>query len=735
MTTSLLNDLDIGEPLENPGGGTPVYRARQRSDGRELALHVLEAVPPELDRETRHQLDILTRIKDRNVLEVVGTGTWEGRTFCLTEMPGGEDLETQLRKGHRFTTEEILHISERVARALHAAARVGVVHGDLVPGSVFLLADGTVKVSGFGRASSGPALETGLAPERLVYRAPEQAAGAPPDSRSDLYSLGAVMYELATRRKPFEGYDSSTSLLYQVSHVAPVGPRQLGASVPRELDRLVLSCLDKSPSERPQTPLDFLEQLRQVRDSITSARLSAVTADEDTGDFDIHEDQPVGEGGMGTLYRGRQRSLNRPVVIKVMREAFVNRPDFLQRFRREAELLAQVDCPNVVQIYGTGVWRKQFFYAMELVPGEDLAARQRRGHRFATAEILDIAEGVGTALKAAWKYKIIHRDIKPSNILLTPEGVPKVADFGLAKSLRIPGESKVLAGTAEYVSPEQGLGQPMDIRSDLYSLGVILYEFASGQHPFRGAASSVAMIFNHVHTEPPPLEAIGADVSPALRDIVHRSLKKDPKERFQTPDELLAAVRKARTHAGSVRLAPSAAPTRALPRGRRLAALLVLAALLAAGAAGAYRMLGGTSAEPAAEVREFDLALALGNEREALRIAERSVPAGSARTAEARRRVAERDFLDARAAVLALVRDRRWSEALRGLEALRPLAPAASAAEIEALAAYCRELDAARAHEERKEWAAALEIYRRLSSREAADHAYLRERIAALERR
>src|SRR6185295_19955091 len=126
-------------------------------------------------------------------------------------------------------------------------------------------------------------------------------------------------------------------------------------------------------------------------------------------------------------------------------------------FRREGELLAQIDNANVVQIIGTGVWHGRLFYAMELVKGEDLAARQRRGHRSTPEELLHLAEGVGNALRAAWRYKIVHRDIKPSNIMVTPEGMVKVADFGLAKSLRMPGaESRVLAGTPEYLSPEQG---------------------------------------------------------------------------------------------------------------------------------------------------------------------------------------------------------------------------------------------------------------------------------------
>jgi serine/threonine protein kinase len=270
---------------------------------------------------------------------------------------------------------------------------------------------------------------------------------------------------------------------------------QLGFLILKELERTILRCLSKSPLDRYATPTDLLDAIHQSRDSISSNKTAAIRGEDDTGDFDIFEDQILGEGGMGTLLRGRQRSLDRAVAIKVIREAFHAHPEFLQRFRREGELLAQIDHPNVVQIIGTGIWHGRVFYAMELVKGEDLAAQQMRGHRSTPDEILHIAEGVAGALRAAWRYKIVHRDIKPSNIMITPEGTVKVADFGLAKSLRMPGaESQVMAGTPEYLSPEQGLGQKADIRSDIYSLGIVLYELAAGRHPFKEAQSSVAMI-------------------------------------------------------------------------------------------------------------------------------------------------------------------------------------------------------------------------------------------------
>ncbi len=198
-------------------------------------------------------------------------------------------------------------------------------------------------------------------------------------------------------------------------------------------------------------------------------------------DYEIQMDQVLGRGGMGTVFRGRQVSLDRPVAIKVLSKDLTENVDFVQRFQREARLLSRLVDNHVVQVYGAGVGDGKYFYAMEYVEGEDLSARIKSGKKFNTAEILHIAENVGQALKAAWKFEIIHRDIKPSNILMTKDGTVKVMDFGLAKNPESDlTQSNLIMGTAKYIAPEQATGGNCDIRSDLYALGVVLYELATG---------------------------------------------------------------------------------------------------------------------------------------------------------------------------------------------------------------------------------------------------------------
>lgn len=691
-------------------------QAWQASHQRKVALRPLAEADAPGSEELRNELDRLTQLHDRHLVEIFGSHVQDGRLHAVSEWTDGEDLETQLRHGHRFTTEEILHIAEGIARGLQAGARQGFLHQDLRPSCVHLEDGGQVKLADIGPLSRAILLAGGSTPipSAVAYLSPEQGMGQPIDLRSNIYSVGAILYELATGRPPFEGFDSATSLLYQLLHVDPMSPRQAGASIPKELERTILRCLAKMPGDRYSHPAELLDALHQVRDSMSSNRVAVVSQEDDTGDFDIFEDQPLGEGGMGTLLRGRQRSLDRAVAIKIIREAFNANPEFVQRFRREAELLAQVENTNVVQIIGTGVWKGRLFYAMELVRGEDLAARQIRGHRSTPEDILHIAEGVAGALRAAWRYKIVHRDIKPSNIMITPEGTVKVADFGLAKSLRMPdAESRVMAGTPEYLSPEQGLGQKADIRSDLYSLGVVLYELAAGRHPFRGTQSSVAMIYQHVHTEPPSLETLDPGLPAPVRALIHRCLQKRPENRFADPEALLKEVRIARRTLGS--LPPEAtAGTPAAARGHRRKAVFVAVASLAALAGVGLWMLRPArpgAPDPVLE-KKYALAMGLGEYTEAMRLAESSDGRDSASFREAERRDRAFRLQKRESEAIERVAARDWAGAAGAYQEMTSLLIEPDRLqENEAALHFCRSMAEARAKETRGDLSGALQIY------------------------
>jgi serine/threonine protein kinase/formylglycine-generating enzyme required for sulfatase activity len=262
------------------------------------------------------------------------------------------------------------------------------------------------------------------------------------------------------------------------------------------------------------------------------------------GDFEINFERLLGRGGMGAVYMGRQISLDRPSAIKILKQDLTSNPEFVKRFHREAALLARLVDNHVVQIFGAGEAEGHHFYAMEYVEGEDYASMVRKGHRFSIEEVLKVGEAVGLALQAAWRHRIIHRDIKPSNILLTKEGgQTKVMDFGLAKNPDSDlTESEVIMGTAKYMSPEQATGGACDIRSDLYSLGVVLYELAAGQPPFVGEGAT-AIMYQHVHKQPAPPRQINPSIPEEVEKIILRLMQKDPQARYATPEALVSAIR------------------------------------------------------------------------------------------------------------------------------------------------------------------------------------------------
>ncbi|MCO5167794.1 MAG: protein kinase [Planctomycetes bacterium] len=259
------------------------------------------------------------------------------------------------------------------------------------------------------------------------------------------------------------------------------------------------------------------------------------------GDFEL--ERKVGQGGMGEVWLARQVSLDRPVAVKVLPRSLANQDNFIERFQREAKAAASLVHPNVLQIYSFGVSEGTPYFAMEFVEGEDLQQRMRRGGGLDWPEMARIMIGVGSALASAHEKGIVHRDIKPSNIMIDRAGQVKVMDFGLAKATTGGNKSLTSAGlimgTPNYLSPEQGRGDPLDGRSDLYSLGVVLYELLTGQLPFR-ADTPAGLIFKHVYEPPPaPLE-LNPEAPPFLVEICLKLLEKDPDDRYTSAHEFLA---------------------------------------------------------------------------------------------------------------------------------------------------------------------------------------------------
>lgn len=243
-------------------------------------------------------------------------------------------------------------------------------------------------------------------------------------------------------------------------------------------------------------------------------------------------EQKIGEGGMATVYRGRDTRLNRPVAVKVLHSHYANDPDFLQRFQHEAQAAAILNHPNVINVYDVGQDGATHYIVMEFVDGENLKTMINREAPLRIADAVAIAEEVAKGLEAAHRVGLIHRDIKPQNIIVTPDKRVHIADFGIAKSQMSTAHTQTgtTFGTTDYISPEQAQGLAVSPQSDIYSLGVTLYEMLSGRLPFTGD-TPVTVAMHHVTTPPPPIRQFNTQVPPNLEAMVLQAMSKEPQQR------------------------------------------------------------------------------------------------------------------------------------------------------------------------------------------------------------
>ncbi len=270
------------------------------------------------------------------------------------------------------------------------------------------------------------------------------------------------------------------------------------------------------------------------------------------GDFQVL--RKLGAGGMGQVYLAEQLSLKRHVALKVLRRDLADDRVALERFRREAEIVARIHHANIVQVYAVGEADGMPYIALEYVEGRNLRDYVARKGSPEVLQALSILRQVAAALQRASEHGVVHRDIKPENILLTRKGEVKVTDFGLlfpitGEQLRLT-QSGVTMGTPLYMSPEQVQGQPTDPRSDIYSLGVTAYHMLAGQPPFSGN-NPYDLAIKHVTTEAAPLQGVRPDLPAELCAVVHRMMAKDPAARYQTGRELLRDLQRLREAIGS----------------------------------------------------------------------------------------------------------------------------------------------------------------------------------------
>ncbi len=518
---------------------------------------------------------------------------------------GGRTLASLLDQQESLEIPQALDFVRRIAAELAVLHEAGTIHRALTPDAILISDDGDVRLAD-SPPSAVVALDATGSPEILPELAglipPELpgeieaarqrflAAGIALDPRQvDLSQLGALLCRLLT---------GSSGQAYLRS------PRVKG-KVAKELRPLLERALGCDGRERFAEAREFLAALNAAAGQITvparnagteadlqeiasdEPAVSAATTSDTTPSFISSANRPVdttigselppvdgpparvcrgsdaplpferlghyeivariGHGGMGDVYRGYERALDRKVAIKVLPPDLARQQDFVRRFRAEATAAAKLIHPNIIQIYFIGEDAGHHYFAMQYVEGESLADLLARRKKLTVTETLAIVEQALAGLGAAHDQGILHRDIKPGNILLDSRNRRALlADFGLVKSLETSGTGHtatgVVMGTVDYISPEQGRGQTVDGRSDLYSLGVLLYHLLSGRLPFE-ADNPTALIFQHVYEKPPSLAKAAPEVPLALVSMIEKLLAKSPADRYQTAEEVLLDFR------------------------------------------------------------------------------------------------------------------------------------------------------------------------------------------------
>ncbi|HWH35244.1 MAG TPA: Stk1 family PASTA domain-containing Ser/Thr kinase [Acidimicrobiales bacterium] len=264
------------------------------------------------------------------------------------------------------------------------------------------------------------------------------------------------------------------------------------------------------------------------------------------GRYELH--RRIARGGMADVFLARDSLLDRPVAVKVLFPEFATDPTFVQRFRREAQAAANLSHPNIVSVYDWGEEGGTYFIVMEYIEGRSLAQTIKDEGRLHPDRAADIATDVAAALGFAHRNGVVHRDIKPGNVLISPSGQVKVADFGIARAVSHQEnltQAGTVMGTATYFSPEQARGEAVDPRSDVYSLGVVLYEMVTGRPPFQGE-SPVAVAYKHVQETPAPPRSRNPDVPAALEAVVLQAMAKETSDRYPSAEDMRADLRRFR---------------------------------------------------------------------------------------------------------------------------------------------------------------------------------------------
>ena len=498
--------------------------------------------------------ETLQELDASGVATLLAYGEHEKQAVVVQEYVEGESLTDMLAESEGFPVDLVLDIARQLGESLQGLHQADLVHGCLNPDRVLLSAEGSILLFDVGLAQ-GLKLNDLLASgqvEPRPYHAAELLAGESLSACVDFYALGVILYQSLTGETPSGPED--------------IWPGNHRPGLPPELDALVAKCLNADPAKRVQSAAELLHSIEEIHRGIQAGAQDTILGVEDVlvghtlGPYQLVE--RLGQGGMATVYKAYEPSLDRYVAIKVLPQFLARDPQFMERFRREAKAVAQLNHPNIVPIHSFGEQDGITYIAMQFVEGGTL--KHARDGACPPEEAICLVLPVLRALAYAHEQGIVHRDIKPSNVLMAKGEWPLLADFGLAKMAQGPSQitaTGVGVGTPAYMSPEQGQGVGVDHRSDIYSLGIMLYEMLTGDVPFR-ADTPMAVVIKHITAPLPMPREVNPSIPEPLERVILKATAKNQDDRYQSAEELLVALERIlqAIRAGDIEIAQDVAP-------------------------------------------------------------------------------------------------------------------------------------------------------------------------------
>jgi len=557
------NKYEIVKPLGRGAMGM-VYVARDTVLERDVALKVMVsgiAGDPDARQRFEREAKAVAKMTHRNVVTVHDLGYHEdGSPYIAMELLRGKDLQSAMRQPPSMDLDRKLDVVLQVLIGLGHAHQAGVIHRDIKPANIFLHEDGSVKIMDFGvaRLAAGSMTETGHVVGTADYMSPEQVRGAKVDTRSDLFSVGCVLYELLAGQRPFQA-DSLMTIFYKITHNEPDWEKVKRQADQARLMPIVKKALSKDLAGRYQTAAEFAAALQQVlkeraapapaRQELASANLDSsrqtpparVTgpppaqprasapapagatprpqaAQPAAGQARFVPKEELGRGPLGVIYRAEDRKEGRGVALRVLPAELVKEGAARQALVADLRAAAQVVHPNLVRLFGVVEMGGKLCVVCEYVSGKDCAGPLKAGRRMGLAQVLNLARALGPALGAVHARGLVHGSVQPSNVLLV-SGSVKLADLGLGRLARLRPDP------GGYRAPEN----PLDAAGDLYALTTLLYHLYTGAPPVGQPAAPGQRI---------------AGTPQAFDRFVLRGLNPRPELRFATAAELTAELGK-----------------------------------------------------------------------------------------------------------------------------------------------------------------------------------------------